>query len=133
MTETAAIDVWAAAAAYLLIKHAIADFFLQTAFQYRNKGKYGHPGGVVHVAIHAALTSPVLLILPPRTIAVGAGILLAEALFHYHIDWSKDQVVNRWQLTPVDNGYWRALGVDQMLHGLTYVGIVWALASKLEF
>jgi hypothetical protein len=59
MSAASAIDVLTAALAYLLVKHAAADFFLQTAFQWRNKGDYGHPGGIVNVAIHAALTLPV--------------------------------------------------------------------------
>ena len=38
--------------AYLMAKHALADFFLQTKYQWANKGRYGHPGGLLHAAIH---------------------------------------------------------------------------------
>jgi hypothetical protein len=127
MTAANATTMLAAGLAYLLIKHAVADFFLQTEFQWRNKGVYGHPGGLVHVAIHVVLTLPVFLILRPRTLAVAAVVLLTEALVHYHIDWFKDHIVKRRQWTTADNSYWRALGVDQLLHGLTYVWIVWLL------
>jgi Protein of unknown function (DUF3307) len=129
MTTAGTINVLAAAAVYLLVKHAIADFFLQTAFQWRNKGEYGHPGGLVHVAIHAVLTLPVFLILPARSAVVATLVLLGEALVHYHIDWLKDRLVKRRQWTAADDSYWRALGLDQMLHGITYIAIVWILAA----
>jgi hypothetical protein len=130
LTPAVIATLLAAAMAYLLIKHAVADFFLQTAFQWRNKGQYGHPGGLVHVGIHALLTLPVFIILPPRSLAVAGIVLLAEALVHYHIDWLKDQLVKRRRWTAADDSYWRALGLDQMLHGLTYVGMVWLLARN---
>ena len=31
-----------AAVAVLMLKHAVADFYLQTPYQYLNKGTYGH-------------------------------------------------------------------------------------------
>jgi len=34
-----------AAVAVLMAKHTVADFYLQNAYQYLNKGTYGHPGG----------------------------------------------------------------------------------------
>jgi hypothetical protein len=49
-----------------MFKHAVADFYLQTAYQYSNKGKYGHPGGIIHAGIHAALTPLVCLALVAR-------------------------------------------------------------------
>ena len=130
MTAASATNILAAAAAYLLIKHAVADFFLQTAFQWRNKGEYGHPGGLVHVAIHAALTIPVFLILQPPTLLTAALVLFGEAVVHYHIDWLKDRMVKSRHWTATDDSYWRALGFDQLLHGLTYIGIVWILARS---
>jgi Protein of unknown function (DUF3307) len=130
MTAANATNIWAAAAVYLLVKHAVADFFLQTAFQWRNKGEYGHPGGLVHVAIHAVLTVPVFMILRPPTLLFAGLILLGEALVHYHIDWFKDRMVRTRQWTAKDDSYWRALGFDQLLHGLTYIGMVWLLARS---
>ena len=43
------------------LKHLIADFFLQTPFQVSNKGRYGHPGGIVHAGIQVGLTLPIPL------------------------------------------------------------------------
>ena len=119
------------AVAVLIVKHTAADFFLQTAYQYCNKGNYGHPGGLLHAGIHIALTPLVYLVLAPASLLLALGIALGEFLIHYHVDWAKEQLGRRFGLTPQSKGYWYALGTDQLLHGLTYIGIVavlvWAL------
>jgi hypothetical protein len=117
------------ALAYLLFKHAIADYFLQTRYQWFNKGQYGHLGGVVHSGLHVLLTVPVFFILPGASLTLAAVLLAAEFLIHYHVDWVKDSVVRARGWTSADDGYWRAMGADQLVHGLTYVAIVWILSS----
>jgi hypothetical protein len=116
-----------AAVAILMLKHTIADFYLQTSYQYSNKGKYGHPGGILHAGIHTALTPLVYLVLVPGSLLLAGAIALSEFLLHYHIDWLKEQVTHRNGWTAQDRGFWLALGTDQLLHGLTYVAIVAAL------
>ena len=122
-----------AAVAVLMIKHALADFYLQTPYQYLNKGIYGHPGGLLHAAIHIALTPLVYLLLAPASLLVAGGIALGALVVHYHIDWLKEQATRRRGLTPQDSCFWHVLGTDQLLHGLTYVAIVgvliWTAAS----
>lgn len=113
-----------AAIAVLMLKHTAADFFLQTPYQYCNKGIYGHPGGLLHAGIHVALTPLVYLVLAPASLLLALGIALGEFAVHYHIDWIKEQVTKGNGLTPQTAGYWHTLGVDQLLHGLTYVAIV---------
>src|SRR5690554_2045568 len=76
MPETALVIL--AAVALLMLKHTVADYFLQTPYQYCNKGKYGHPGGFVHSAIHVALTPLVYLIIAPVSLLLAAGIALGE-------------------------------------------------------
>jgi hypothetical protein len=120
-----------AAVAILLLKHAVADFYLQTPYQYLNKGKYGHPGGLLHASIHAALTPLVYLVLVPGSLLVAGGIAAGEFLLHYHIDWLKEQITHRNGWTPQDRGFWCALGADQFLHGLTYLAIVAVLVAAL--
>lgn len=112
----------------LLLKHTVADFFLQTGFQHRNKGRYGHPGGILHAVIHVLLSLPVFLLLPVD-LDLMATILLAEFLVHYHIDWTKERVTKGFGWTPTQAAFWHALGVDQLLHGLTYVIMVAVLMS----
>lgn len=113
---------------YLLAKHVVGDFFLQNAYQYLNKGKYGHPGGIIHAIIHAGLTAPVFFIMPAHGLKLYAAILIGEALVHYHIDWTKENIVRRYNLSADKNCYWHALGIDQFAHNLTYLVIVAALA-----
>ena len=123
--DVSATHVALAAMAYLLAKHAVADFLLQTDFIYRQKGIYGAPGGLVHALEHVALTAPVFLLFPSGSAGLAAAILVAEFAVHYHIDWTKEHVVRwrRWKFA--DREYWCALGFDQLLHGLTYVAILW--------
>ena len=125
MLEAAIIVL--AAVAVLMIKHTAADFFLQTPYQYCNKGIYGHPGGLLHAGIHVALTPLVYLVIAPASLLVAAAIALGEFAVHYHVDWAKERVTKGHGLTPQTPGYWHALGIDQLLHGLTYLAIVGVL------
>jgi hypothetical protein len=97
-----------AAVGVLMFKHAVADFFLQTSYQYSNKGIYGHPGGIIHSAIHVALTPLVYLVLAPGSILIAAGIKFVRGK-----GWAAQ-----------DPGFWYALGTDQFIHGATYLLIV---------
>jgi hypothetical protein len=112
-----------AALAYLISKHFVCDFPLQSDYQLQKKGIYGHPAGLLHASIHSVGTVPVFMVLntPP---AIATALIAAEWLVHYHCDWIKEQVLTRFQWTPRDRGYWTALGADQMVHYLTYIGIV---------
>ncbi|CAA2139323.1 DUF3307 domain-containing protein [Hyphomicrobium sp. ghe19] len=114
-----------AAITYLLVKHAIADFILQTDQIFRQKGSYGAPGGLWHALIHILLTAPVFLLFPGGGRGLAAVLLAGEFIVHYHIDWTKEQIVRREGWTPKDKYFWWALGIDQLLHGLTYVVILW--------
>jgi hypothetical protein len=118
-----------AAVAVLMFKHAVADFYLQTSYQYLNKGTYGHPGGLIHAGIHTALTPLVYLVLVPGSLLMAAAIAVGEFVLHYHIDWLKEQVTHRNGWTAHDRGFWYALGTDQLVHGLTYLGIVAILVA----
>lgn len=107
----------------LLFKHLVFDFLLQAAYQYRNKGIYGHPGGILHAGLHALGTTPVFLWIAP-SMQLALAIMIGEFIVHYHIDWTKEQVNKRMQWTPEHAPFWWTLGVDQFLHGATYVAIV---------
>lgn len=113
----------------LLVKHFVCDFALQTPYQIRGKGIYGHPGGLIHAGLHAIGTLPVFLVIPPGW-ELGAVLVAAEFAIHYHIDWLKERVV-RWRgWTAVSGGaFWIVIGLDQLLHQLTYVAMVAVLAA----
>ena len=59
MEHTSEANLILTAMAFLLVKHALADFLLQTEYQRSTKGTYGAPGGIIHSALHIALTAPV--------------------------------------------------------------------------
>lgn len=114
------------------VKHLIVDFFLQSEYQYKNKGTYGHAGGIIHSALHAAVTMFILFwLIGPYSIPV----MLAEFFVHYHIDWLKVKLTKNkgWakgfddRLEIYSNDYFLALGVDQFLHQLTYIAIIAAI------
>jgi hypothetical protein len=115
---------------YLLIalqlKHFIIDFPLQTKYQWSNKGTYGHPGGILHAALHGLSTGIILFYFTGNG---SLAMLLAalDMIVHYHIDWAKMQLNSRMKLTPADQNFWILLGLDQFLHQLTYILIVFTL------
>lgn len=112
----------------LFIKHFICDFPLQAfSWMYRNKGIYGHPGGLTHALLHGLGTFIVLFFWLGTNAWVYA---LTDALIHYHIDWAKMNISIRCDIRP-DNSewFWILLGFDQLLHHLTYFALV-AIAFK---
>jgi hypothetical protein len=50
----------------LFTKHLILDFLYQPPYQWKNKGTYGHLGGIVHAGQHALATFSVLLFFTSR-------------------------------------------------------------------
>jgi Protein of unknown function (DUF3307) len=107
----------------LLFKHLVFDFVLQAPYQYQNKGIYGHPGGILHAGLHALGTTPVFLWIAP-SLRLALAIVVGEFIVHYHVDWTKEQIVKRMNLTTENAAFWWTLGVDQFLHDATYVAIV---------
>lgn len=105
------------------IKHYIFDFVLQTHYQFSNKGSYGHPGGILHAGLHALGSIPALLILATPA-GLLAGIVIGEFVVHYHVDWSKEQIVRHFDLVEPKPAYWYAFGADQLAHQLTYIAMV---------
>jgi len=115
---------------WLQIKHFIFDYVVQTPFQFRNKGTYGHPGGILHSGLQALGTVPAFFILPPGW-PLGLAIIVGEFIVHYHTDWAKEQTLRRMKLTTSDAWYWRLLGFDQFVHQVTYVVIAAILAGVI--
>lgn len=107
----------------LQLKHFVFDFLYQPPWQFRNKGTYGHWGGIVHSGQHAIPTFLLLLLwLTP----LAAGIIaVGEFLVHYHIDWAKMNINAKmgWG-SDTHNEFWQLLGLDQLLHQLTYIAII---------
>ncbi|MDP2154288.1 MAG: DUF3307 domain-containing protein [Methylotenera sp.] len=113
----------------LFIKHFICDFPLQAfPWMYKNKGAYGHVGGLVHATIHGAGTFIVLI----YWLGLSAWIFaLADMVAHYHIDWAKMNISMKFDLKANNSEwFWILLGFDQLLHHLTYFAII-AIAFNL--
>lgn len=113
--------------ALLGIKHMFADYFLQTQSMLMAGARYLHGGRAMHCVVHVLGSGIVLL---PFGVPLGVlGLVLAlEWLAHYHIDFGKGVWSEHAAHTPKDAGYWRAFGVDQTLHWLTYIAMVMLVA-----
>ena len=100
-TETGGLNVQDAVTALiavlivLQIKHFVFDYPLQTLYMLRNKGTYGHPGGILHSGLHALGTIVAFFVMTP-TLLLGVAIMIGEFVVHYHVDWSKEQSSVAW-------------------------------------
>lgn len=109
-----------------LLKHFFLDFIFQFPYHYQNKGKYGHPGGISHALLHSTGTLIIVMIFfIPVSGLLLALILYGEFVIHYHVDWAKVNISKKLGWGPnTSDYYWWLLGLDQLLHYLTYVGIM---------
>ncbi|HEY0105417.1 MAG TPA: DUF3307 domain-containing protein [Rhizomicrobium sp.] len=112
------------------IKHFLADFVLQTAYQVRTKGIYGHAGGLMHAGIHILGTIPVLVYWGASA-GAAAIVLIGEFVVHYHMDWLKANIDRIYQWGMQSQRFWMLFGFDQLVHQLTYLGIVYVLAAGM--
>lgn len=108
------------------IKHFICDFVLQTSYQYKNKGFYGHLGGIIHAGLHVIGSIPALWLLTHNLETIGI-LLLVEFLIHYHMDWLKVRTDRIYALSDRQQAYWVLFGFDQFVHQLTYLGMIYAV------
>lgn len=114
------------------VKHLIADYYLQKEYMYMNKGK--KEGWFVplydHAAVHALGTAfivPMYLSLNYEflgtfyIVLVSAGLALFDMATHFAIDrWKATQGVG-----PDTTKFWTDLGIDQMLHHIVGILIIW--------
>jgi hypothetical protein len=117
---------------FLQLKHFIVDFPLQGPSQYLNKGTYGHWGGIVHAINHLSGTGIAILLatwissaVPHITFTNYLVVVFADCLIHYHVDWAKMNINKKLGYGPTTHEeFWWLLGLDQLLHQLTYIGLV---------
>ena len=107
----------------LQLKHWYIDFVNQTQVEVNHKGIYLNWLGITHSIKHAVATSVIMLCVTGNiNIAVGAGFV--DLFLHYHIDFIKMHYGCRDVTNPL---FWNQLGFDQLVHQLTYIGIVFVL------
>lgn len=109
------------------IKHFLADFVFQYDYMVREKGVYGAEGGIHHAAVHTVGTFFVLMTVISHSPMVMI-LSVADGIIHYHIDWAKQQL-NR-GLTPSDRKFWFYIGLDQLLHYLTYIALIYLVVGS---
>lgn len=111
-----------------ILKHLVFDWLYQPPFMYKNKGIYGHVGGILHSLIHGVSTFTIALFFTDLHTALLTGFI--DGVIHYHIDWAKINInkVKCWTPTNSEN-FWKLVGIDQTLHSLTYVGLVYFIVK----
>ena len=110
--------------ALLQIKHTLADYFMQTQRMLSNRGTYVNIGRMQHAGVHAVFSLLCALIAGLPTL-VAIVFLVIDAVVHFHIDWVKGAYSERTGDGPDSKQYWRAFGIDQLAHQLTYLGMIW--------
>lgn len=114
----------------LELKHYIADYFLQPGWMLGGKGDFRQLGGYAHAGAHAGLTGLVLL-LAGTPLPWLAGIVLAEFVVHYLLDYAKIHYSKGVHFDAQPRRFWSLHGLDQIGHQLTYGAIIYAvLVSK---
>jgi len=117
----------------LFIKHFICDFPLQMfPWLYQNKGRYLHLGGIVHAGVHGIGTLIVLSFFLETKLSIFYALI--DMLLHYHIDWAKMNLSRHYDLKPNNSEwFWVLLGLDQLLHHLTYFAIIYYAFKYTSF
>ena len=112
-------------------KHLWIDFLWQVPYEWQNKGTYGHFGGIQHSGKHAWVTMLMLVVVLwimgfTTTIPIILLVSGVEFLVHYHMDWAKVNINKKYGWTATThNEFWWMVGLDQFVHFLNYVWIIW--------
>ena len=114
----------------LQIKHYVADYLLQSQWMMAGKGNWRAAGGYAHAGVHSLGTFMVLLVFG-MPIPALLGIVAAEFVIHYGLDYSKVRFTGDVHAATEPRRFWALHGLDQLLHHLTYAGIVYvAMLTK---
>jgi hypothetical protein len=113
--------------ALLLFKHFLADYPLQTPYMLFKAGlNHWFKPLCLHCGVHALLTFLVFVLFAGLKWALLAT--LVDFACHFLIDLWKSRA--SFNVPVTDRRFWWYLGFDQLLHGLTYVGLVWLTFVK---
>ena len=106
----------------LLIKHFLADYLFNPAYQPTNKHIYGSTGSLAHSGTHMAFCFLALMWFLPLEIVIYA--MFFDGWIHYHEDWIKTKYLHKRK--GLSDKFRRIItGFDQLVHMLTYVVIAW--------
>lgn len=121
----------------LQLKHFVFDFVTQGEYQWKNKGTWMHPGGLLHSGMHSVFTIVFLASLVMVNIQLTIGFIVivgvSEFIIHYLTDLAKVKVTRYYGLTAINGEkFWWLTGFDQLIHQLTYIGIIGAIYAVLH-
>lgn len=111
----------------LQVKHWYVDFVDQTDEEVRYKGTYLDWRGIKHSLKHGLFTTIIFFLFLEFQGALLLGVI--DFLIHYHIDWAKTNINKKYNHTVDTPQFWSWLGADQMVHQLTYLGLMWLVIS----
>lgn len=132
------IAAWSFAILYIACKHWLADFVYQNHYML---GKFNPPPKcylplAAHCMVHVFLLSFYFLALCIAKEGmiqeygiIMLGILVYEFVTHYVVDIIKAQLTRIYQWKPADHIYWIAIGIDQMMHTLFSIPVIYFLAE----
>ena len=114
----------------LQVKHFVADYLLQFPWMIAGKGSFIRVGGYVHAAFHVAGT---VLVLLAMSVAAKTILLVAllEFVIHYLLDYAKAHYSANIVSTRNPRLFWALNGLDQFLHHVTYIGIVFLVIGAM--
>jgi len=111
------------------IKHFLADFPLQSRYMLQKGGAgWGFVAPLLtHALVHAALTGIIVLAFAPAL----WWLALVDLVSHALMDRAKagPRYLGRFR-EPNRPAFWICLGIDQMVHHLTGLYIVWRLVVE---
>ncbi|MDE2385972.1 MAG: DUF3307 domain-containing protein [Alphaproteobacteria bacterium] len=110
--------------ALLQVKHFVCDGLLQTSAMVEAKRFYGARLGLLHAGLHG-VGSVVVGVLALGGVVFPLFLGVLDAVIHYHVDFSKENIVKRLGYTPANAPFWWAISADQMLHHMTYLLFAW--------
>jgi hypothetical protein len=115
------------AAALLQIKHCVVDFIWQPPYEWKNKGTFLHFGGIRHAGKNAIGTALAIYagFFFYHTLWAIALIAVLDFVIHYLVDYTKMNITKAkgWKADTCPK-FWWALGIDQMMHQLTYIFLI---------
>lgn len=110
----------------LMMKHAVADLFVQSFRAPGNKGVLISRSNLLHSGDHGIGTF-VVIVLFGYSFHVALLMAIIDLALHYIIDMSKTMFIRKMQWSRDGKLFWRLQALDQMLHYATYGFLIFLL------
>ena len=107
------------------VKHFVADYLSAARLGAARQGRCRQIGGYAHAGVHALGSLPAFLFAGLGAVEILAFVVVEFAI-HYVIDYTKVAISRRKPAGPNTRFYWALHGADQLVHQLTYTGLIYA-------